>query len=48
MPGDRERFMEAGFDAYLSKPLVLPVLAEAIKNAYIVKQEQKKSTKPYI
>jgi CheY-like chemotaxis protein len=35
MPGDRDRFIGAGFNAYLSKPLVLSTLAEIIKDAWM-------------
>lgn len=31
MPGDRERFLTAGFDAYLSKPIERTMLLEAIE-----------------
>jgi len=31
MPGDRERCLEAGGDAYLSKPVHLDALDKAIK-----------------
>jgi CheY-like chemotaxis protein len=34
MPGDRERFLESGFDAYLSKPIQIPDLTDIIKHAY--------------
>ena len=30
MKGDRERFMQAGFDGYLSKPVDLDELLEAV------------------
>lgn len=31
MDGDRERFLAAGFDGYLSKPVDIPTLAAAVK-----------------
>jgi CheY-like chemotaxis protein len=34
MPGDRERFLESGFDAYLSKPIQIPDLTNIIKHAH--------------
>ncbi|KAH9812248.1 CheY-like superfamily [Melampsora americana] len=37
MPGDREKFMNRGFDAYLSKPVMLPKLIDVIKCAYNLK-----------
>lgn len=33
MPGDRERFIEAGFDGYVSKPFTRQKLIEAIEAA---------------
>ncbi len=33
MPGDRENFLEAGFDSYLSKPFTRDDLLEVIKSA---------------
>jgi CheY-like chemotaxis protein len=39
MPGDRERFLTSGFDAYLSKPIQIPELTELIKRAYSRKVE---------
>jgi CheY-like chemotaxis protein len=37
MPGDRERFLDSGFDAYLGKPIHIPELTDIIKQAYEVK-----------
>jgi two-component system CheB/CheR fusion protein len=31
LPGDRERFLNTGFDGYLSKPMMVPDLAEALR-----------------
>jgi CheY-like chemotaxis protein len=33
MPGDREDFLEAGFDEYVSKPFTRTDLTETIKDA---------------
>ncbi len=33
MPGDRERFLQAGFDGYISKPFTRQSLIEAITQA---------------
>ena len=33
MDGDRERFLEAGFDAYLSKPVDIAELLDVVKTA---------------
>lgn len=33
MPGDRERFIEMGFDGYVSKPFTRQTLLEAIEDA---------------
>jgi CheY-like chemotaxis protein len=35
LKGDRERFMESGFDAYLSKPLQIGELAEVLKQLHV-------------
>jgi two-component system, cell cycle response regulator DivK len=31
MQGDRERFLEAGFDGYMSKPVDVPALIECVR-----------------
>ena len=31
MQGDRERFLEAGFDGYISKPVDVPAFIEAVR-----------------
>jgi CheY-like chemotaxis protein len=33
MPGDRERFLAAGFDGYFSKPIEKEAILEGIRNA---------------
>jgi CheY-like chemotaxis protein len=34
MLGDRERFLDSGFDAYLSKPIQIPEVVNIIEHAY--------------
>lgn len=49
MPGDRERFLEAGFDGYISKPFTRRELLDAIEKALEKKRPKtaaKKATKP--
>jgi len=40
MNGDSQRCLESGFNAYLSKPLRLPALVNALKKAYEVLQNR--------
>ena len=35
MPGDRERFLEAGFNGYISKPFTRGELLEAIDHLLV-------------
>ena len=49
MPGDRERFLEAGFDGYISKPFTRRELLDAIEKALDKKRPKtsgKKNSKP--
>ncbi len=41
MPGDRERFLEAGMDGYISKPIRLSDLVTAIHETYAVVTSQR-------
>ncbi|MFQ5569955.1 MAG: response regulator [Rhodothermales bacterium] len=40
MPGDRDRFIEAGFDGYISKPFNRRELLEAIEHALAKRSKQ--------
>ena len=52
MPGDRDRFIMAGFDGYISKPFTRRELLESIemaldpKKSKSTKEAVKKNTKP--
>ncbi len=49
MPGDRDRFLDAGFDGYISKPFTRRDLLEAIEMAFEKKRPKAsrvKNTKP--
>ena len=34
MPGDRQRFLDAGFDAYFSKPINKQAIIEGVKEIF--------------
>ena len=38
MPGDRERFLNAGFDSYYSKPIEKAAIVEGLKQAFSLAQ----------
>lgn len=46
MPGDRERFLESGFDDYISKPFTRRELLEAIERALEKRGSRSKAPAP--